>query len=63
MAGRQDEAVAVRPDRVGGIEIEQLLPQPIGDRRNAHRGAWMAGIGFLNGVNRQRSDRIDGDPI
>ena len=38
----EDEAVAVRPDRVLGIEAQEPLPEDVGDRRQRHRRPGMA---------------------
>ena len=47
MADREHEAVAVRPDRIGGVEAQEPpVPQRVADRRQAHRRAGMAGIGL-----------------
>ena len=49
--GRQDEAVAVRPARVGGIVFEEPREQHRGDVGGAHRQAGMAGFRLLDGVH------------
>ena len=59
VAGREDEAVAVGPDRVLRVEAQELLPQAVGHRRHGHRRAGMAGVGRLHGVHRQRADGVD----
>src|SRR5690242_10333118 len=58
VAGRQDEAIAVGPKRIGGIEIQLLLPQVVSYGGNAHGRARMAGFRFLNRIDRQRTDRV-----
>ena len=58
VAGRQDEAVAVRPFRVGGVEFQELRKQHGGDVGRAHRQAGMAGFRLLDSIHRQRADRI-----
>ena len=45
VAGRQHEAVAVGPARVGGVEFQEAGPQRGGDVGHAHRHAGMAGVG------------------
>ena len=47
VAGRQHEAVAVRPFRIGRIELQHLREQHGGDVGGAHRQAGMAGLGLL----------------
>ena len=63
MAGRQHEAVAVGPQRIGRVVAQKLLPQRIGDRRDAHRRAGMAGLRLLHGVDGERADGIDAQPV
>ena len=63
MAGRQHEAVAVGPQRIGRVVAQKLLPQRIGDRRNAHRRAGMARLRLLHGVDGQCADGIDTQPV
>ena len=41
VAHRQHEAIAVRPDRIVGIEAQELLPETVGHRRHRHRRARM----------------------
>ena len=56
---RQDEAVAVRPDRVVGVEPEESLPQRVRDWRHRHRGPRMPRVRLLDGVDAQGADRGD----
>ena len=56
--GRKDKAVAVRPTGVGGVELQELREQHGSDIRRTHRQAGMAGFRLLDGVHRQRADRI-----
>ena len=53
VAGRQDEAVAVRPFRIGGIVLQIFGPQHGRGVGHAHRHAGMAAIGGLDRVHRQ----------
>ena len=53
VAGRQDKPVAVRPQRVGRVELQVLFKQDSGDIRHAHRHARVAGIGGGDSVQRQ----------
>ena len=58
VAGRQHEAVAVGPGRIGRIEFQEAREQ---DRRHvghAHRHAGMAGFRLLDRVHRQRADGV-----
>ena len=58
VTGRQDEAVAVRPVRILGIEFQEFREQNGCNVRGSHRHARMAGLGFLDGVHRQGADGI-----
>ena len=58
VAGGQHEPVAVRPARVGGIELVEAGPQRGGDIGHAHRHAGMAGFRRLHRVDRQRADGV-----
>ena len=59
VAVRQDEAVAVRPDRVLGVEIHDPVPQRVGQGRQRHRRPGMPRLGFLDGIDGQCPDRVD----
>ena len=63
VARRQHEAVAVGPDRVGGIEAQKLLPQGVNHRRHRHRRPGMAGIGLLHRIDAQGPDGVDADLV
>ncbi len=58
VAGGEHEAVAIRPGRVGRIEFQELRKQHGRDVRHAHRHAGMAGFCFLDGIDRQKADRV-----
>ena len=58
MAGGQHEPVAVRPARVGGIELVEAGPQRGGDIGHAHRHAGMAGLRRLHRVDGERADGV-----
>jgi len=58
MAGGEDEAVAVGPCGVGGIEFHELGEQHGGHVGGAHRQARMAGIGFLDRIHAQCADGV-----
>jgi hypothetical protein len=61
MAVGQHEAVAVRPDRIRGIEAQEALPQRVGHRRQRHGRTGMAGFRLLDGIHRERADGIDAE--
>ena len=56
--GRQDEAVAVRPVRVCGVEFQELREQNRCHVCGPHGQARMAGIGLLHRVHAEGADRI-----
>ena len=62
VAGRQHEAVAVRPFRVLRIVFQVFREQHGRDVGAAHRQAGMAGIRLLDGIHREKTDRI-GHPV
>ena len=59
MAAGQDEPVAARPERVGGVVPHDLLVQQVGGGGEAHRGAGVAVAGLLHGVRGQQADGVD----
>ena len=63
VAGGQHESVAVGPEGVGGVVLEEPVPQRIGHRGGAHRGAGMAAVRLLDRVDRKEADRIDGEVV
>ena len=58
VAGRQHEAVAVGPGRVGGIEFQEAGEQDGRHVGRAHRQAGMAGFGLLDRIHGERPDGI-----
>ena len=56
MPRREDEAVAVRPVGIGGIEFQVFPEQDRRDIGHAHRHAGMAGIGGGDSIEGQRTD-------
>ena len=58
VAGREHEAVAVGPGRIGRIEFEEAREQHGRDIGRAHGQAGMAGLRLLDRVHRQRADGI-----
>ena len=58
VAARQDEAVATGPVRIGGRVPHHAGVEEVGDRRQRHRRAGMAGVGRLDGVHGQGADRV-----
>ena len=56
--GRQHEAVAVGPGRIGRIEFQELGEQHGRDVGRAHRQAGMAGFRLLDRVHGERADRV-----
>src|SRR2546422_6375168 len=56
-------SIAVRPDRIVGIEAQELLPQTVDDRSHGHRGPGVARLRRLHRVHRERADGIDGQAL
>ena len=63
VAGREHEAVAVRPDRVVRGRSGGTAARGVGHRRQRHRRARVARVRLLHRVHRQRADRVDGKLI
>ena len=59
MAAGEHEAVAPRPARIGRIVAEHLVPERVSDRCQGHGRAGMAALGRLDGIHRQRSNRVN----
>ena len=59
VAGGKHEAVAIRPVRIGRMELHVLRPQHVGHRRGVQRQAGMAAVGLLHHVHRQEAERVD----
>ena len=57
--GGQDEAVAVDPPGIGRVVLQVPRPEGIGRGRRPHRQAGMARLCLLDGVRRQKPDRVD----
>ncbi len=62
MAGGEDEAVAVRPGRVGRVVAHDVAVEQVRDRRERHRRTRMPRVRGLDGVHRQGADRVDRQP-
>src|SRR5260370_20470428 len=60
---RENEAVSIWPDGIGGIEAQKLLPQTVNNRSHPHRRSWMPGVRRLHGIHGKSADRIDAQLI
>ncbi len=60
VAGRQHEAIAVRPFGVGRVVTQVPRPQHLGHRRHAHRQPRVARVRFLHRVHCQAADHVGG---
>ncbi len=56
--GRQQEAVAVEPPRIAGVELHELRPQNDGGVGHAHRQTGVAALGLLHRIHRQAADDV-----
>ena len=61
--GGEHEPVAVGPRRVGGVVLHDPRVEHVRGRREAERGARMARLRGLDGVDRQRADRVDAELV
>src|SRR5262245_11292226 len=59
MADRQNKTVAIRPNRMFGVESQEPLPQTVGNGCQSHRRARMTRIGLLDGIHAKRANRVD----
>ena len=59
MPGREDEAVAARPVRVGRVVPHHVAVEEVRERGERHRGAGVAGVRLLHRVHRERANRVD----
>jgi hypothetical protein len=59
VAGGQHEAVAVGPQRVGRMVLQEARPQHVGHRRGVERQAGVAAVGLLHHVDGQEAQRVD----
>ena len=59
--GRQHEAVAVGPRRIGGIVLQNAVPEHVRHQAGAHRRARVPRVRLLHRVDRQRADRVDAE--
>ena len=58
MPAGEDEAIAVGPGRVLGVEVQELQPEGRRDVRQAERDAGMAALRLFNHVRGQAADRV-----
>ena len=63
MAVGQHESIAVRPDRIGRVEMKTMLPKGVGDRGQGHGCSGVTGLGGLYRIHGEGSDRVDGESI
>ena len=63
MAARQNEAVTIHPFRIGGIISQMPGPEHVGERRQRHRCARMAGVRFLNRIHREDANGVDAQSL
>ncbi len=63
VAGREHEAVAVEPVRVGRVVLHDARVEQIRERGERHGRAGMPRLRLLHGVHRQGADRVDGELV
>ena len=59
VAIREDEPVAVGPDRVLRIEAHDAIPNRVNQRRQRHWRTGMPGLGLLDRIDRERANCVD----
>ncbi len=60
MAGREDEAVAIRPFRILRVEVHELGEEDVGHGGGAERQTGVAGVGGLHRVDGEDAQGVDG---
>ena len=60
VAGGEDEAVAIRPVRILGIEVHELGQEDVGHGGGAERQTGVAGVGGLDRVDGEDAQGVDG---
>ena len=60
MSSRQDEAIAVAPQRIGGVMLHHSGVQNVRQGRQRHRSSLVAALGVERSVHGQTSDEGDG---
>ena len=60
MSSGQNEPVPIEPVRVFGVILHDLIVKNMTHRRTPHGQTRVTGISFLNRINGQESNRIDG---
>src|SRR5258706_16186142 len=55
VTGGQDETVAIRPHRIGWVELEETRKQHRGAVSHAHRHARMTRLRFFDRIDRQKA--------
>jgi len=63
VSGREHEAVAIEPLRMGRVVTEVTGPEHVGHGGGAHRQPGVPAVGLLHGIYRKEADRIDAQSI
>ena len=59
VTGRQDKSVSVRPREVFRVVVHRFSVQDVRHRRAAHGQTRVTGVGLVDGIDGQESDRVD----
>src|SRR5215471_8771997 len=59
VAVREHEAIAVGPDRVLRIEVQDAIPERVKQWRERHRRTGMPGLRLLDRIHREGADGVD----
>lgn len=60
MSSGQNEPIPIEPVRILGVVLHDLIVKNMTHRRTAHGQTRVSGVSFLNRINGQESDRVDG---
>src|ERR671938_621772 len=63
VAGREHEAVAVEPLRVRRVVLHHPGVEEVAERSEPHRRPRVPGVRLLDGVHRERPDRVDAELV
>lgn len=60
MAGGEHEAIAIKPVRILRIILHDFIIEYVTHRSTTHGQTRVTGVSFLDSIDSQESDRVDG---
>ena len=61
VSGREHEPIAVGPEGIGRVVLHDPRPEHVGERRERHRRAGVAGVRTLRSVHREPANDVDAE--